>query len=450
MKLFNNHLYVILSIKQKEKLELVEIAKSHNLDIEYPELFFEEKGDLSRICIDDESLGGYLMTLVCSNEISLLKNKKYRTFKNIKELKGYLNIVDKRKEQYFVLENDINRYLRYVDSLSFEELKDEYYLINNLMDYIDIYYLKIKQYIEKTFTNLIKNDIARKENSIEVVYKHLDKIVKLRDEIDDFLNINIYLINKDNNSDLNASNSGMKSYLKRIHYYFHESEQSGYFYLKVIMQNLDTIFNIFNFKLKAEGKVSYKHEVFKQVKKLGYQEYLPNYLVGDKKNKKWDYLSVLDRLLYTLKIYDCYPLLSNDLIPLAFKTREEVEVLSNKLVSIGYKDKDDLIHCTKHKYPPVAVMIEIKNKTFRAGGGITIMACMCSSRKRKPLYISDLLNHFEKIIIHHDFVYHNLLLIDITKDKSRFTPQILSLKEAKKLKDNSKLQVLIDMVKKAK
>lgn len=131
------------------------------------------------------------------------------------------------------------------------------------------------------------------------------------------------------------------------------------------------------------------------------------------------------------------------------KTREEVEVLANKLVSLKYKDKDDLINCTKHKYPPVAVIVESNKKTFRAGGGITVMACLCNSRRRKPLYISDLLEHFDKIIVNHDFVYHNLLLLKVTSDKSRFKPQILSLKEAEKIKNNSELKKLIDMVKKA-
>ena len=77
------------------------------------------------------------------------------------------------------------------------------------------------------------------------------------------------------------------------------------------------------------------------------------------------------------------------------------------------------------------------------------MACMCSSRRRKPLYISDLLEHFDKIITNHDFVYHNLLLLKITSDKSRFEPQMLSLKEAERIKGNPELEKLIKMIKEA-
>ena len=344
-------------------------------------------------------------------------------------------------------------------SLSPDALKEEYFLVKNIVNYTDSYYLVTKEYIEKTLHNSIKRSVSKKEDTLEAVYKHLNKIVKLRNELDDVINSNVYLINRKNcykepdivlnTEDNNASQTRMRSYLKRIHSYFHSSERSGYFYLNVINQNLDTIFNVFNYKLKAKGTISYKHKVFGTVHKLGYSEHLPNYLIGDKKGKKWDYVSVLKRLLYTLKIYDCYPLLSNNSIPLAFKTSEEVEALAKILASLKYKDMNDLANCTKHNYPPVAVIVEPNKRLFKSGGGITVMACMCSSRRRKPLYISDLLKHFDKIITNHDFVYHNLLLLKITSDKSRFKPQVLSLKEAEKIKDNPELEKLIKMIKEA-
>lgn len=457
MKLFNNHLYVILHIKQKEKAEVVKLAQDHDLPLMYPDMFLEEIGDLSQICIDDGHLGGHLMPMTCSYEISCLRNKSYRLFKNVKELKEYVRIADQREEHYFISEKSTEHYCSYVKTLSFDALKEEYFLVMNIVGYTDSCYLATKDFIKKTLSNSIKRSISKKEDTLGDVYKQLNKIVKLRNELDDVININIYLINRNNcrkeldalsgaNND-NASEMRMRSYLKRIHSYFHSSERSGYFYLNIINQNLDTIFNVFNYKLKIEGTISYKHKVFDTVRKLGYPELLPSYLVGEKKGKKWDCISILKRLLYTLKIYDCYPLLSNDLILFAFKAREEVEALAKKLVSLNYKDTDDLVNCTKHEYPPVAVIVEPNNKTFRAGGGITVMACMCNSRRRKPLYISDLLEHFDKIIVNHYFVYHNLLLLKITSDKSRFKPQVPLLKEAEKIKGNSELEKLINMVK---
>ena len=459
MKLFNNRLYVILHIKQKEKAEVVKLAEDHNLPLMYPDIFLKEKSDLCQICIDDGHLGGHLMSMICAYEISCLRNKSYRLFKNVKELKEYVKIADQREEHYFVSEESTEYYYNYVKTLSFDALKEEYFLVKNIVDYTDSYFLATKDFIEKTLSNSIKRSIAKNEDTLDAVYKQLNKIVKIRNELDDVINTNIYLINRgncrkepDSISDANSNNVSqmrMRFYLKRIHSYFHSSERSGFFYLNVINQNLDTIFNVFNYKLKAEGTISYKHKVFDTVRKLGYQEHLPSYLVGEKKGRKWDHVSILKRLLYTLKIYNCYPLLSNNLIPLAFKTREEVETLAKKLVSLKYKDTNDLANCTKHEYPPVAVIVEPNKKAFRAGGGITIMACMCSSRRRKPLYISDLLEHFDKIIVNHDFVYHNLLLLKITSDKSRFKPQVLSLKEAEKIKDDPELEKLINMIKEA-
>ena len=441
MKLFNNRRYVILSIKQEEKAEVVKLAKDHNLGLLYPDLFLREKSDLCQICIDDNRFGGHLMSMICSYEISYLKNRSYRVFKNVKELKEYVKIADQRQDHYFIAEKNIEHYCNYLKTLSSNALKDEYFVVNNIVSFTDSYYLDVKNYVEKTLSKSIKRAITNKEDSLESIYKQLHKIVKLRNDLEDVLDMKIYLINKDNccketdaisnAKDINISQAKIKSFLKRTHSYFHSSERSGYFHLNVINQNLDTIFNVFNYKLKAEGTISYKHEVFSSVRKLGYLEMLPNYLVGEKKGKKWDYISILERLLYTLKIYDCYPLSSNDLIPLAFKTIDEVEALAKKLLSLKYVDEDDLANCAKHNYPPVAVIVEPNKKSFRAGGSITVMACMCHSMRRKPLYIQDLLNNFDKIITSYDFVFHNLLLLEITNDPKRFNTGLYRLEKTK-------------------
>lgn len=74
MKLFNNHRYVILDIKQKEIADVLELAKAHNLSLMYPKMFLNNTDDLSLTCIDDEHLGGHLSLIIFSNEISYLKN----------------------------------------------------------------------------------------------------------------------------------------------------------------------------------------------------------------------------------------------------------------------------------------------------------------------------------------------------------------------------------------
>lgn len=165
-------------------------------------------------------------------------------------------------------------------------------------------------------------------------------------------------------------------------------------------------------------------------------------------NGEWDYVSVLERMLFSLKIYDCYPLLNNTVIPLAYKNVNEVEELAKKLVGLGYKDKDDLCNAAKHEYPPVAVIVEPHKKIIREGGGITVMACMCSSRRRKPLYIKDFLNNFEKIIEENDFVFHNLLLLKITNNSKRSKAGVYSLEKDKQIKNNNRLRELVKMVEK--
>ena len=77
MKLFNEHLCVILNIKQKEKVELVKIAKDHGLDLMYQNVFLNESRDLSQIRIDDGHLCSHSMSRVYLNEINKLRNKRY-------------------------------------------------------------------------------------------------------------------------------------------------------------------------------------------------------------------------------------------------------------------------------------------------------------------------------------------------------------------------------------
>lgn len=98
MKLFNNKLYVILLIKEEEKWEVINLAKEHNLEILYEDMFINQKGDLHRICIDDNSLGGTLGSIQCFCELNNLKNQGTRVFKNVKELKEYVDKATQRKQ----------------------------------------------------------------------------------------------------------------------------------------------------------------------------------------------------------------------------------------------------------------------------------------------------------------------------------------------------------------
>lgn len=456
MKLFNNKLYVILLIKEEEKREVINLAKEHNLEILYEDMFISQKGDLHRICIDDNFLGGTLGSIQCLYELNNIKNQGTRVFKNVKELKEYIDKATKRKEHRFVLENNINKYYEYVKSLDFDSLKDECLLANNIINYIDLYYSFIRYQIEKNLSNSIKGSISNNVGNLETVDKELNTIVKLRDEIDDAINTNVYLIDKDVAAkilfkpvDKNVTSiKKMRSCLKRLYSYFHYDE-SSYIRLKTINKNLDIIFNIFNYKLKLKGIISYKHDVHKSIHELGYIEDIPDYLVGMKNKDGWDYISVLKRLLYSLKIYDS-PLLSNELIPVVSKNADEIEYLAKRLISLGYIDKDDLANSNKHSYIPKFILIEPNKKIFRDGGGITILSCICSSRKIKPLYVNDLLEHFDKIIVNYDFVYLRLLLLKINLDRTRKTPQLLSLEEARKIKGNKRARNLINMVEEAK
>ena len=79
------------------------------------------------------------------------------------------------------------------------------------------------------------------------------------------------------------------------------------------------------------------------------------------------------------------------------------------LISLGYKDVDGLKHTSHNLFNPIGIIIDTDSKSFTSCSSVTIMTCMCSSNRRSPLTIDDFVKHYEKIIINHDFVYHNLL-----------------------------------------
>ena len=375
--------------------------------------------------------------------MAIKRNLNSRSF-----AKKQKNDANNKQECCFVLEKNTENYFEYVKSLPIDVLKNEYLLVENIVAYVNSFCRNVERYIEKALTNSIRRSISKKENSLGAVSYQLRKTAKLKNKIRNFVNIGFSRI-KGNEHPLNRENLSVKamcSILRRAHLYFHFNEESGYFRLNLIHKNLGIILDIFDYKLKDEGRAPYQDERYKTIRELGYQESLPDYLVGTRNGAGWDYLSILRRLLYSLKIYDCYPLLNNDLIPLVFKTREQVEKLAKRLVSLNYLDENDLSNCTQKSYLPAFLVVEPNKKILRFGGGITILACMCNSRERKPLNIDDFLDGFDKLITNYDFVFLNLLLLQVTKDKNRESPQILNLKQARKIKDNPRLAKIIKMI----
>lgn len=308
LKLFNNKKYVISLIKQDEKEELIKLAEEHDLDIIYPELF-ESDGDLRMIAVDDKHLGGIYATFICRYNDSIIKNKNFCFFRDFKELKQYVFKADQRQEPYFLVERNLDRYLNYVNSLSNEELEREYYLVKTIVDYIDGCYLKIKDEIDDKLIKSITQDIDNNNYSKEIVNNYLSIILDIEKELDEILDMNIYLMNKDNCSkalDNNVSHIRMRAYLRNTHNYIHSNKKNGLFLLDVIRDNLNIIFNIFNYKLVAEHIVAYDHHAYDCLRMAGYKDGVIDYVVGTKEGNDWNYLSVLQKLKEQIQIVEEY------------------------------------------------------------------------------------------------------------------------------------------------
>ena len=444
-KLFNGKRGVIWRVKKDDLPYLFALKDKYSLSLPYETMFDDGKEEYVNVGIDDDSLGGYWANFILHYQISIMKDPSFIEFRSVDELKKYVTKMEQRKP-FSILTNEGN-YKEYLLSLNDKGLKQEYCIAKTIIEAVDKEYLSIKTFYEKELPYSIKKRIKEGDANKDAVDEYLKELKNKRSELTDFLNIDLFLIKPNVYESLNKSR--IISYLCRQYDLFH-SETSNYFLLKTIMENTDVIFNVFNYKFRGENVVALSNAPYLCLRKLGYENKVPDSLFGKKNsNDEWDYISVLKRLLFSIKIYDCYPLLSNALIPLAFKNVDEVEKLAKKMVDLGYKDNDDLCNATKHKYPPIAVIIEPYKKIIRAGGGITVMACMCSSRRRKPLYIQDFLDNFDKIIIENDFVFHNLLLLKITNNKQRPKVGLYTLEEAKHIKNDARLKELIDMVEKS-
>ena len=444
-KLFNGKRGVIWRVKKDDLPYLFALKDKYNLSLPYETMFDDGKEEYVNVGIDDDSLGGYWANFILHYQISIMKDPSFIEFRTVNELKEYVNKMEQRKS--IQLLDNKGDYKEYLLSLNEKGLNKEYWISKSIIEAVDKEYIAIKTFFEKELPFSVKQCIEGGNVTKDVVNDYLKELKDKRSELTDFLSIDLYLIKTNVYEPLNKAK--IISYLCRQEELF-RSEKSNYFMLKTIRNNIDVIFNIFNFKFRGENVVALSNAPYFCLRKLGFEKSVPDCLFGKRNTDgEWDYTSVLQRLLYSLKIYDCYPLLSNKMIPLAFKSVDEVEKLANKMVGFGYEDKDGLCNATKREYPPIAVIIEPGKKIIRAGGGITVMACMCSSRRRKPLYIQDLLDNFDKIIIENDFVFHNLLLLKITNNKKRPKVGLYTLEEAKHIKNDARLKELIELVEKS-
>ena len=194
MKLFNGHTYIILTVKQEEKADFIRFAQKRRIKPYVGYSILQEEGDVHCVYINDKNFGIDINAVLYFYEIQCLHNKEYRIFQNMDELKRYVEVADQRKKRPFLTEKETKRYENYLNTLSTNELKEEWYLAKRYMKETSSYYQKIKESVEMTLVGSIKRSLAQKEVSLESVDQHLMEIVRLRDEIDDELNSNLFLL----------------------------------------------------------------------------------------------------------------------------------------------------------------------------------------------------------------------------------------------------------------
>jgi len=103
-------------------------------------------------------------------------------------------------------------------------------------------------------------------------------------------------------------------------------------------------------------------------------------------------------------------------IPCAYKDIKKIAQLGTLLKNIGYK----LLHGLDNPYiisKPVAVVIDTKDKKFFQTN-VTCMSCW-SSWKRRPLFISEVIQNFDELVIKRNNLLYTKMLNSVKNDLDR-------------------------------
>ena len=136
-------------------------------------------------------------------------------------------------------------------------------------------------------------------------------------------------------------------------------------------------------------------------------------------------------------------LISNHQYHVSPQSLEEIDTLVKLLKDRGYKIYHNLENVSNFKRMPIGLCID--NGFDNTNGGkcvfqanATGMACYCNWSKRKPLYVKEVIDNFNKLIDELDIEFYNKLLDEGLKDTKRPSGFIVSIDNLQKLLHKNK------------
>jgi len=293
-KLFNGKTYVIKTVKPERIPDLLSLAKENGLKVIYPDLFEDRKEDIHRLVIDDKRLGGMLMVMACDYEISLMKNPAYGVFEDVEDLLRYVRWAKRRKERPFISYKSKHRYISYLFTLDEEGLRKEWAFAKEAVSLL----ASRRNHHRFNFEHRVLASlrlVSPKEKAVDYCLAGLNGLRKF---IDMDIGYNIFILEEE---EPEATPKDIMGALVTLFEFIHHGKLSPLLELKTLREKANRILNLFNYKLKVEGKASLDRPLYFCLEQYKVDGRIPDSLIGTKKSGQWDYDSVIRNLNEMLK-----------------------------------------------------------------------------------------------------------------------------------------------------
>ena len=293
-KLFNRKTYVIKTVKPERIPDLLALAKENGLKVIYPDLFENRNDDIHRLVIDDRRLGGMLMVMVCDYEISLMKNPAYGVFEDVEDLLRYVRWAKRRKERPFISYKSKHRYISYLFTLDEAGLRKEWGFAKEAVSLLASWRRGHRFNFEHRVLASLRL-VSPKEKAVDYCLAGLNGLRKF---IDRDLGYNIFALDGEESK---ATPKDAMGALVTLFEFIHYGKLSPLLELSALREKVNRILNLFNYKLKVEGKASLDRPLYFCLERYKVNGRIPDSLIGEKKGGQWDYDSVIMNLTEMLK-----------------------------------------------------------------------------------------------------------------------------------------------------
>lgn len=288
-KLFNGKTYVIKTVKPERIPDLLALAKENGLKVIYPDLFEDRKEDIHRLVIDDRRLGGMLMSMICHREITLMKNPAYGVFEDVEDLLRYVRWAKRRKERPFVSYKSKHRYISYLFTLDEAGLCKEWAFAKGAVSLLASWRRGHRFNFEHRVLASLRL-VSPKEKAVDYCLTGLNGLRKF---IDRDLGYNIFALDGEEPETTPKDTMGA---LVTLFEFIHHGKLSPLLKLQILREKANRILNLFDYKLKVEGKASLDRPLYFCLEQYKVDGRIPDSLIGEKKGGQWDYDSVAKRL----------------------------------------------------------------------------------------------------------------------------------------------------------